>query len=157
MSRAFSKEPDYDSLENLPERTQSPHPNFVTARGLRLLDETLSELEHERDSAKAVEDKAALARVQRDLRYWQQRKTRAQVIEPEPFPTKIRFGVTAVLSLANGAERRFTLVGEDEADPAHELISWLSPVAQALLGREVGDVIDFQGNTAEVTQVFAHH
>ena len=55
--------------------------------------------------------------------------------------------------LDDGSERQFVLVGEDEADPAEGLISWVSPVGQQLLGKEVGDEIQLQGRPAEILRV----
>lgn len=153
MSRAFVKEPDGDqAVSDLPERPISPHPNFVTQRGQRLIEDMLGKLEHERVTAKSSGDAELLARVQRDLRYWQQRKFSAQVVVPETSPTQVRFGVTVILNDA-GAERRFTLVGEDEASPAEGLISWTSPVGQALLGREVGEEASLQGRRMEIVRL----
>ena len=45
----------------------------------------------------------------------------------------------------DGAERSYTLVGEDEADPAQGIISWISPIAQALIGAQVGDEVNAAG------------
>ena len=56
------------------------------------------------------------------------------------------------LALADGARAHFRLVGEDEADAAHGLISWLSPLGQALLGRQTGDEVPFQGG-AEIVSI----
>jgi transcription elongation factor GreA len=68
---------------------------------------------------------------------------RAQVIEPpEQAPDQIRFGVTVVLEDADSGETtRYQIVGEDESDAAQGLISVTSPVARALLGKEVGDAV----------------
>jgi len=52
--------------------------------------------------------------------------------------------VTVTLRL-NGKQRALTLVGDDEADPASGLIAWTAPLARALSGAEVGDVLDFGG------------
>ncbi len=93
------------------------------------------------------------ARVDRDLRYWQQRKATAKLVEPETEPVKARFGVRVTLQYEDGAERSYTLVGEDEADPAQGLISWISPIAQALLGASVGDEVTLQGQRAEITKL----
>ena len=151
MSRAFVREHDgSDVPEDFPERPVSPHPNFVTARGLEQIEQQLKAVEAERTPARAAEDKLALARIERDLRYWQQRKASARLVTPESSPDCVRFGVRAVLREADGAERSFTLVGEDEADPAAGLISWMSPLAQALLGKEVGDEVMLAGRPAEI-------
>jgi transcription elongation GreA/GreB family factor len=157
MSRAFVKEADSDTPEELPERPISAHPNFVTARGLHLIDTTLQQLESDREAAKAADDTSALARINRDLRYWQQRKASAQLVAIDAAPSKVRFGMTVTLKVADGSERRFTLVGEDEADPAHGLISFASPVAQSLLGHEVGDEVDLHGVSAEIIAIAGAH
>jgi len=47
----------------------------------------------------------------------------------------------------------FRLVGEDEADAARGLLSWVSPLAQALIGRKVGDTVPFQGAEAEIVSI----
>ena len=155
MSRAFVKETDGDqALRELPERPISSQPNFVTSRGMQLIDAQLQRLEQEREQAKSNDDQDALARVQRDLRYWQQRKGSAKVVTPEVSPSKVRFGMTVSLRFEDSdSERAFTLVGEDEAEPQAGLISWNSPVAQALLGREEGDAMEVQGGRAEIVRI----
>ncbi len=154
MSRAFVREND-DAPDELPERPISPHPNYVTPRGLALLDQTLAALEAEREDARSRGDTATLARIARDARYYTQRRGSARVVEPtEPVET-VRFGVKVVLRLADGGERAFRLVGEDEADPAHGLISWVSPLASSLLGLASGDTCEFLGETAELARLEA--
>ena len=156
MSRAFVRENDgSETPEDLPERPVSAHPNFVTAHGLQLIDGHIRELESAREEAKREEDKATVARIDRDLRYWLQRKSSAKVVEPEPLPRKVRFGVRVSLRYANGVERSFTLVGEDEGDPARGLISWISPIAQALIGAEVGDEVQLQDQRAQIMRIDA--
>lgn len=150
MSRAFVKE-DAGEHEDFPERLVSAQPNFVTARGLRLIEENTARLEQEREQARAADDSAARVRIERDLRYWQQRKGSAKLVLPEAAPVKARFGVTVVLSDARGSELSYTLVGEDEAEPQKGLISWTSPVAQMLLGRDVGEEVELQGGRYEIT------
>ena len=155
MSRAFVRENDggAEVPEDVPERPVSSHANFVTARGLQQIESRIHELEAAREAPKRSEDKDALGRVDRDLRYWQQRKATAKLVEPETEPVKARFGVRVTLQYEDGAERSYTLVGEDEADPAQGLISWISPIAQALLGASVGDEVTLQGQRAEITKL----
>ncbi|HKE95813.1 MAG TPA: GreA/GreB family elongation factor [Povalibacter sp.] len=154
MSRAFVKEQDgADIPEDFPERPVSAHPNFVTARGLRQIETEVHALEARREQARRDEDKPTLTGIERDLRYWQQRKASARLTEPESPAQKIRFGMRVALQLHDGGERQFVLVGEDEADPAGGLISWVSPVAQQLLGKEVGDEIELQGHRAEIIRI----
>lgn len=154
MSRAFVRESDQDT-ESLPERVISPHPNFVTSAGLRLIEEQIRELDAARRAAREQDDKAALARIERDLRYWTQRRVSARVVEPAASPDVVRFGVKVTLESADGSRREFRVVGEDEAEPPQGRISWVSPLAAALIGKKVGDVVSFQGQDAEIVRLEA--
>ena len=149
MSRAFVKDSE-QTVEPLPERAISEHPNLVSARGLALLEERVRELEAERSAARAANDTAALARIARDLRYFQARRESARVVTPPAHSPQVRFGVRAVLRLEGGEERAFRLVGEDEADPKAGLISYVSPLAKSLMGKEVGERLPFGTQTAEI-------
>ena len=149
MSRAFVKDSDQET-ELLPERAVSAHPNLVTARGLALIEARVRELEAERSLARAANDLPALARTARDLRYFQARRDSARQVTPPAHSQQVRFGVRALLRLADGAERAFRLVGEDEADPNAGLISYVSPLAVALMGKSVGEQLPFGAQTAEI-------
>jgi transcription elongation GreA/GreB family factor len=154
MSRAFVRESDQDAAaETLPERIVSPHPNFVTLRGLKQIDEQMRSLEAERQAARSDADTSRLARVARDLRYWSQRRAAARMIEPAAQPDTVRFGVEVRLRLQDGSERTFRLVGEDEADPARGLISWVSPLGATLMGHEPGDLLRVLDTTAEIVEL----
>jgi transcription elongation GreA/GreB family factor len=154
MSRAFVRENDGAEVpQDVPERPVSSHPNFVTARGLQQIESRIHELDAAREAPKRSEDKDALARVDRELRYWQQRKASAKLVEPEAEPVKARFGVRVTVQYEDSTERSYMLVGEDEADPAQGLISWISPIAQALIGCGVGDEVTLQGQRAEITKL----
>lgn len=151
MSRAFVKESDQDAGDPLPELAISPHPNFVTPAGLRLIEGRVAALETERRAARESSDKTLLARVNRDLRYWTQRRASARVVPPGADPDVVRFGVTAALRFTDdGSQRSFKLVGEDEADPVRGLVSFMSPLAMALAGKEVGDEVQVLGRKAEI-------
>jgi transcription elongation GreA/GreB family factor len=152
MSRAFVKESDADAAP-LPERAISPHPNLVTPRGLAAIEARIQELSAERQAARAAEDAALRARVERDLRYWSARRASARVVQGAAATERVRFGMRVTLHSAAGARAEFRLVGEDEADAAHGLISWVSPLAQSLLGREVGDCVMYQGGEAEIVSI----
>lgn len=151
MSRAFVKEADdIGTLEEIPERIISAQPNFVTARGLWLIENNIVQLEQAREAARAADDAATLAHINRDLHYWQQRLVSAQLVTPDAVPTKVRFGVTVALTFADGHHRQYSMVGEDEADPADGYIAWVAPVAKALMGREIGDVVELPDGKATV-------
>jgi transcription elongation GreA/GreB family factor len=152
MSRAFVRESDEDAGA-LPERAVSAHPNFVTPRGLAAIETQVRTLEAERQAARAAEDAALRARIERDLRYWSSRRASARLVQPGTSAERVRFGTRVTLRLASGATQVFRLVGEDEADAAQGLLSWVAPVAQGLLGREEGDLVAFQGGEAEIVSI----
>jgi transcription elongation GreA/GreB family factor len=117
MSRAFIKEDDSNvSAEELPERPQSPHPNYVTPGGLTALQAQLAELQEQRRQLLGHPD-AILAQehlkpVERDIRYFQERIERAVVIDPANQPRdKVSFGALAATVDEDGTERRFAIVG----------------------------------------------
>ncbi|MBV6424386.1 MAG: Transcription elongation factor GreB [Steroidobacteraceae bacterium] len=153
MSRAFVKEGD--GAVTLPERAVGPHPNLVTAAGLAQIEAQVRALEAARSAARAVaqsgavtHDAAALATIERDLRYWIHRRSSARLVTPAPKPDAVRFGVEVTLRPLAGpaaAPRTLRIVGEDEADPARGLLSWVSPAAEKLIGAQVGDEVDFAG------------
>lgn len=149
MSVAFRRDGDEEHLEPKFEIPIPPGPNRVTARGLALIRHRVAELEQavaERRAAAgsgADADEAGLAAIQRDLRYWQTRAITAEEM-PVPDGTVVDFG-TMVDLRHNGRARTLTIVGDDEADPAAGLIAFSAPLARALNGAEVGDVLPFGG------------
>jgi transcription elongation GreA/GreB family factor len=152
MSRAFTRESD-DDPGTLPERPVSSHPNLVTPNGLAAIEARLRALESERAAARASGDSAQRARIERDLRYFTHRLATARVVAPAAAPDRVRFGVEVTLRNESGVEQSFRLVGEDEADAAHGLLSWVSPLAQSLLGRQAGECVPFQGGEAEIVSI----
>lgn len=153
MSRAFVKESDGLELDELPELVVSPHRNLVTADGLRQIESTVSRLETDLAAARAADDRPAVARLERDLRYWRQRRATAEVVTLAATHDMVRFGSTVTLTTESGATRRFRIVGEDESDPRRGLISYVSPLATALLGSRAGDEVNLRGERAEVVGI----
>src|SRR5437879_10759811 len=92
MSRAFVRESDADPA-TLPERAVSPHPNFVTPRGLKAIEARVRELEAERQAARDGGDEAIRARVERDLRYFSARRASAPPAERPPPAARGAFAV----------------------------------------------------------------
>src|SRR5258708_29864254 len=92
MSRAFVKEDDSELPgDDLPERPQSPHPNYVTSHGLKALQRRVDKLQEERRALTdggepEMLDKEHLKLVERDLRYWQERLGKAGHIYPPTQP-----------------------------------------------------------------------
>ena len=153
MSRAFVKESDGDAGEELPELSVSPHRNLVTPAGLAQIEATLRRLEVELSTARAASDRATMARVERDLRYWSRRRSTAEVVPAVASPGTVRFGSTVELGTSAGERARFTIVGEDESDPAQGRISYVSPLAEGLIGALVGDEVPFRQNTATIISI----
>ena len=145
MSVAFRRESDDEHLEPKFEIPIPPGPNRVTERGLALIAARVAELEAR--LAGPVED-AEIEPLKRDLRYWQTRQITAELVPPASGET-VEFG-TRVTIMHNGKQRTLALVGDDEADPANGLLSFSAPLSRALIGAEVGDVIDFGGKEAAI-------
>ncbi|MCH8890074.1 MAG: GreA/GreB family elongation factor [Myxococcales bacterium] len=145
MSRAFvNEDAQSEAQAELPERPQSPHPNYVTPQGLAALERRLAELLAERsalsDGAEAMSQEAALRRIDRNARYVGIRIERAIVVNPDEQPRdEVAFGATVRVRGTDGEERAFTIVGEDESDATVGKVSWVSPLANALLGARVDD------------------
>lgn len=153
MSRAFVKEPDGGEIENLPDRPISAQTNFVTAEGLAQIEAELARLHSEQGAAQAADDKTQLARITRDLRYWTSRRATAQLVAAPDDAGKVHFGSTIVIVRDDGRRQTFRIVGEDEADPSHGTLSYASPVAQALMGKGVGDVVKAGNSDAEIVEI----
>ena len=79
MSRAFVKEVEPE-IDDLPDRPVSVHPNLVTAEGLAAIERALSRFEAANKAAVAKNDRTAIAATQRELRYWNARRSSAQVV-----------------------------------------------------------------------------
>jgi transcription elongation GreA/GreB family factor len=154
MSRAFVKEPDgQDAFEELPERPVSPHPNLVTAEGLARIEAEVARLQQEHAAAQAANDRSALARSARDLRYWNARRATAEVVSPPSDSTQVHFGSTVSIVRDDGRRQTFRIVGEDEADPAQGTLSHASPLARALFGKKIGDAVRAGQSDAEIVEI----
>lgn len=145
MSRAFVKEPDGDESETLPDLPLSPHPNYVTPHGLAALESRLAEARERRRAdagTDALAAKLALTRIDREIRYLEARVAGAIPVDPAAQPRdEVAFGATVEAVEPDGRTRTFSIVGEDEADPDHGRVSYVSPLARALMGAAVGDSV----------------
>ncbi len=158
MAVAFTREEDYEAqAANLPDRPISAHANLVTASGLAAIDAELAAARAAYAAAQAeggiAADRTAMARATRDLRYWQARRASAQLTEPEPQDGKVQFGRTVTIEREDGRRQSWRIVGEDEADPAAGSVSYVSPLAKALLGKSGGDVAVVNGAEVEIVEV----
>ena len=152
MSRAFVKEVEPETIEQ-PDRAVSTHPNFVTAEGLAAIERTLSHFETARKAAIAKNDRAAIVATQRELRYWNARRSTAKVVEPSTNKSEVQFGATVTVRRNDGRAQTFRIVGEDEAEPARGTLSYISPLARAVLGGRVGDTVEVTSGSATITEI----
>lgn len=147
MSRAFVKELDgVETDADLLERPQSTHPNYITIQGLERLKARVQELREQQITLEARQDDLSagseLRALKSELRYLEQREQKAIPIDPAAQSAEaIRFGATVQLEDKDGQRHAFTIVGEDEADVDHGLISWVSPLGRELLDKRAGDVV----------------
>jgi transcription elongation GreA/GreB family factor len=102
---------------------------------------------------KVAQDRTAMARATRDLRYWSARRASAQLRELDPASALLQFGGCVTFDREDGRRQTFRIVGEDEADPAKGSVSYVSPVAQALLGKGVGDTAMVAGGEVEIVAI----
>src|SRR5580658_2127137 len=135
MSRAFVKETAESAPP--PERMVDEGPNLVTPEGLAQIDGHIARIEASMKTETNVLLRETLAR---DLRYWEIRKSTAEVVQPSPDGT-VAFGATVTIA-RKGRTQTFRIVGVDETDAAKGLISFRSPMAQAILGARPGDIIE---------------
>lgn len=158
MSVAFTKEGDSEAgAADLPDRPISTHPNLVTREGLAALDTAYHEAKAAYAAAHSAgdvqADRTAMARATRDLRYYGARRASAQLVEPPACFDTVQFGARVTFDREDGRHQTFRIVGEDEADPAKGSVSYVSPLARALLGKGVGDTAVVAGGEVGITAI----
>jgi transcription elongation GreA/GreB family factor len=150
MSRGFVKEDDLEHAgTDLPERPISEHPNYVTPQGLRQLEHEAKKFDKERALLVAKKDdgiaKQKLAIVDRDLRYLSARLEKAILVEPSDQAKDIvLFGASIEVEDEEGKRHHFKIVGEDEANIVKNKVSWVSPLANALISNKIGDSVKWK-------------
>lgn len=162
MSRAFVRESDFPSVPELPPLA-SPLPpgakNYLTPAGARRLRDELNRLhEVERPplaaaAADDVDAKRELQVLDQRIRYLRESLSTADVSEVTPGPTDVvRFGTTVTVRETDGTETRYRIVGVDETDLDRNWVSWLSPIARALMNARTGDRVPLKTprNTREL-------
>ena len=137
MSRAFVKE-DERETEVVAKRPQRQHPYYVTPEGYEQLGQQLA-------AAQASGDARAAEQVQ-------ERIDAAIVVRPEEQPADVvRFGAAVTVESPDKKRTTYRIVGEDEAEPLKGRISWLSPLAQALLEHRKADRVVWQRPAGNVS------
>ena len=165
MSKAFTKESDREDGElEEPDPLPAQAKNYVTAAGMAALHEEFRKLLYE-ERPKVVETvswaagngdrsengdyiygKKRLREIDGRVRYLTKRIESAEVVDParQKNRDQVFFGATVEYVRKDNTEHSVTIVGIDEADLANGKISWLSPVARALMRAHVGDVIELR-------------
>jgi transcription elongation GreA/GreB family factor len=112
-------------------------PNLVTPEGMTQIKAHVARLE----AALKTESNVLLREtLERDLRYWTVRKASAEIVPP-PSGDTVAFGSRVTIE-RKGRQQTFRIVGVDEADPARGLISFRSPLANAVMSARKGDIVE---------------
>ena len=164
MNKAFVREDAGDGDDDEPDPPEpqgTPARNYVTPAGhARLRAELLQLLDVERPEVVRVVSWAAsngdrsengdylygkkrLREIDRRIRFLTRRLDRAEIVDPAQHAgnDQVFFGATVTYRQSDGVERTVTIVGVDEVDPLHGRISWVSPVARALIRAREGDTV----------------
>lgn len=159
MSVAFVKEESAEAASEtiLPDRPISAHPNLVTEAGLAQLNQELAGAKAALEAANGLEDinerRRQAAVPLRDARYFAERVRTAQLVPVPDTDEVVAFGHRVTYERDDGRTQSFRIVGEDEADPAGGSISYVSPVAVALMGKAVGDVVALGDRELEILAI----
>jgi|Marorgknorr_s2lv_3_1036020.scaffolds.fasta_scaffold58345_2 transcription elongation factor GreB len=163
MSRAFVKEDAADGVVYIPPRAPLPEGavNLVTRRGLRLLREELVQLETEREQLKRGDKEnqditRALTIVRGKIKDLESRIVGAKLVNLASQPqNEVRFGATVTIRTAAGGtpglERKFTIVGVDEADITTLRVGFVAPISRALIGLGIGETAKLMMGGSEET------
>jgi len=166
MSKAFLREDDAAQPEAVPAAEPAPLPgrrNYITPAGYaRLKAELRALVEDERpevvrtvswaasngdrsENGDYIYGKKRLREIDRRVRFLIKRLEAAEVVDNAGRDSdQVFFGATVQIRSAAGQERRLTIVGADEVDPARGRISWVAPIARALLKARIGDEVSFR-------------
>ena len=157
MSRGFVKEDDQEEVPMVPQRAHLPDgvTNFVTRTGMDLLLAERDALMKERESVSITsenEKRIALNFINAKLQLLGNRIAEARVVDPKDQPQgEVMFGATVTLKTAlSGKNQVFQIVGVDEADIARGKISFLSPLAKALINKKTGEKITLKRDREEI-------
>ena len=146
MSKAFTRE---DDLPDPTPTRRSPSPlppggkNYLTpdgARRLRAELDRLVEVERPQAAATSGDAREKLRALDERIQHLRQSLQTAFVVDPPvTAEDRVRFGATVTVREPDGEESRYRIVGLDEADADRDWVSWLSPIAKALLNARAGE------------------
>lgn len=155
MNKAFTSEENED--EELPEAPSLPPntKNYITLMGADRLQSEVDRLSRERKAlADDIAGQARQKEIDRRLRSLAPRLERIEVIDPLQQPKdRILFGATVEAVDASGQRQTLRIVGLDEVDLSRGWISWMSPLANVLLEKKVGEDVHFQGRSLRIQSI----
>jgi transcription elongation factor GreB len=164
MSKAFTKESDGEDEDDLPEDTGGlpiSAKNYMTPQGFTRMREELDALMRKErpevvkvvswaagngdrsENGDYIYGKKRLREIDRRVRYLSKRLANAEIVDAakRPKTEQVFFGATVTYANAKGDERTIKIVGVDEVELDKGHVSWISPIAKALLRSEEGDVV----------------
>lgn len=164
MSKAFIKESDDEEEPDTAPQVQQGGKNYVTSGGYQRLKDEFDQLwKVERpelvkiiswaasngdrsENGDYIYGKRRLREIDRRLRFLSRRLDNAEIIDPQKRGEcdQVFFGATVTVCNQRGEEQTYSIVGIDEAEPGRGWISWISPLAKALLKAREGDVVSVQ-------------
>lgn len=154
MSKAFTKESDEGPFEEVIPEPKELLPegvkNYVTPQGAEALRAELRHLEQElRPEVEAAkgrdEARSRLEAIDRRAHFLRERIANMVVVDPAGQERdSVHFGATVGVADEEGNEKTYKIVGVDESDPPRGKISWISPIAKALISARVGDVVTLE-------------
>ena len=146
MSRGFVKEDDQEEVPLVPPRADLPAgtENFVTQNGMVSLlkeRENLLRDQESLDSSQEKEYRISFNHINAKLQLLNERISSAKIIDPTKLPQdEIHIGATVTFkNVENKATQTFQLVGVDEANISQKKISFITPLAKALMHKKVGE------------------
>ena len=170
MSKAFVKETDDEAdPPDEPPAIPAGVKNYMTPQGHRRMQDELRQLLRV-ERPKVVEavawaagngdrsengdyiyGKKRLREIDRRVRYLSKRLANAEVVDAAKRPKTVQvfFGATVTYANAKGDERTIKIVGVDEVDPGGGHVSWISPIARALMRAFEGDVVKMRTPAGE--------
>jgi len=161
MSKAFTR--DENEGPEIPDTLPTSSPlipgtkNYITPAGARRLQDELQQLvEVARPELVAAREdsdaKRQLARLDYRIRQLEESLRLAQIVEPPADgPDVVRFGACVTVRESDGNTTQYRIVGVDETDLEKNWVSWMSPIAKALLNRKKGERIRFKFPSGEAT------
>jgi transcription elongation GreA/GreB family factor len=152
MSRAFVKEDD-ERPEEVLARPISARPNYVTAEGLKQIELAVARYEAAHTAAIHKDNRTAIEVTAREVSYWSNRKNTAIMVSEASGEGKVQFGTCVTVQRHDGRVQKLRIVGEDEADPSAGTISYVSPLAQAVMGKSVGDHVQIADAESEILAI----